>query len=159
MYKKLKIRHFCLLLCSVILVFCALFASCERPEPEPDPTNRVDYDPYVVRPTWRCTLEKSMYVYLYFNDSIGEVSVSTQPEVLRSHNHHHTYMLFDKERFKISNDTLYQIYETNDTTYLFDDCGFTVDHISSRIILLKAFGYGYIVGEPNYVNEYLFVYE
>ena len=40
MYTKLKIRHFCLLLHSVVLVFCALFASCERPEPDQNPSAR-----------------------------------------------------------------------------------------------------------------------
>ncbi len=38
MYAKMKVRRFYLFLFSVVPVFCALFTSCERPEPDQSPS-------------------------------------------------------------------------------------------------------------------------
>ncbi|MBP5291272.1 MAG: hypothetical protein J6Y90_01465 [Lachnospiraceae bacterium] len=149
-------------LCAVTVASLTLFAACDRPEPDPapnpEPAISTDIKPEVTNPRWRCVLEKKMTIFLHFDENTDTVSVTTEPKILQSQNSLVYYMLYDNERFLLSNDTLYQIFEMDEPAFV-SDCGFTMEYLYSNIILLKAFGYGYFQDMSNYVSEYTFIYE
>ena len=142
-------RH-CSLLCAVALAAFALFAACERPEPEqPTPIEKPIVDTNDIKETWICDNE----------DFCVTISFLTQQSFIYSSVNQSSTMIYQLlfgnsyiYRYEIENDTILRLTEQwHDNIHETINSPFVIHHTSSDTVELFYAGY---FTEPPFILDY-----